>query len=63
MLERYNKSSGEMFYGCSKFPECRGTRQSDGTTGRNSNTIKPPLPRAVIEDDDYDGMAEEDVPF
>lgn len=27
MLERRNKSSGDVFLGCSRFPSCRGTRQ------------------------------------
>lgn len=62
MLERYNKSSGEMFYGCSKFPECRGTRQSDGSTGRNANTMRT-LSRAIIEDDYYNPGMDDDVPF
>jgi hypothetical protein len=27
MVERKNRNTGQTFYGCSKFPECRGTRQ------------------------------------
>ena len=30
MKERINKQTGEKFYGCSKFPECKGTRDSNG---------------------------------
>ena len=30
MLQRKNKQSGNVFYGCSKFPDCRGTRDENG---------------------------------
>lgn len=59
MQERYNKSSGEMFYGCTQFPDCRGTRQANGSSGRNSNVIKPSEPA-----EDYDAVDDDiDVPF
>ena len=64
MLERYNKSSGEMFYGCSRFPDCRGTRQSDGTV-KNANVMRPP-PAPVADTDDslgYDPTDDNDIPF
>lgn len=64
MVERYNKSSGEMFYGCSMFPDCRGTRQSDGTV-KNANIMRPPPAPVADTDDslDYDPPDDNDVPF
>lgn len=29
MVERKNKATGEVFYGCTKFPLCRHTEQVD----------------------------------
>lgn len=33
MVARRKRSSGEPFLGCSRFPECRGTRPSTGSSG------------------------------
>jgi hypothetical protein len=30
MIQRKNKQSGNIFYGCKKFPECKGTRDENG---------------------------------
>lgn len=30
MAQRRNKQSGHIFYGCTKYPECRGTRDESG---------------------------------
>lgn len=30
MLRRTNRASGQKFWGCARFPECRGTRDTDG---------------------------------
>lgn len=30
MVSRRNKASGEMFWGCKKYPNCKGTRDSFG---------------------------------
>ncbi|MET0786283.1 MAG: topoisomerase DNA-binding C4 zinc finger domain-containing protein [Paenisporosarcina sp.] len=30
MRARVNRSNGEKFYGCSKYPNCKGTRDSEG---------------------------------
>ncbi|MDX8355772.1 nuclease-related domain-containing protein [Cognatiyoonia sp. IB215182] len=29
MIERTNRSTGQRFYGCCRYPKCRGTRQAD----------------------------------
>lgn len=29
MIERMNRNTGQIFYGCSKFPKCGGTRQTN----------------------------------
>lgn len=30
MKQRVNRETGEEFYGCTQFPKCRGTRDSEG---------------------------------
>lgn len=30
MLSRANRSSGQRFWGCNDYPQCRGTRNTDG---------------------------------
>lgn len=30
MYERTNRTNGDKFWGCSKYPDCRGTRDSEG---------------------------------
>ena len=30
MKSRQNKKTGQYFWGCIKFPECKGTRDTDG---------------------------------
>jgi ssDNA-binding Zn-finger/Zn-ribbon topoisomerase 1 len=32
MAERENRTTGEMFWGCQDFPDCRGTRPGSGFT-------------------------------
>jgi hypothetical protein len=44
MLAKTNRATGEPFLGCSRFPDCRGTRPM--TTGRSSTKgINQPRPR------------------
>jgi hypothetical protein len=31
MLPRKNRQTGETFFGCSRFPDCKGTRRATGT--------------------------------
>ena len=37
LLERMNKSSGDKFYGCSKYPACKYSEQLDGSTKKFSS--------------------------
>lgn len=30
MLSRVNRKTGQRFFGCATYPECRGTRNTDG---------------------------------
>jgi len=30
MIQRRNKTNGDIFYGCRKYPNCKGTRDSNG---------------------------------
>lgn len=30
MIKRYRKKDNHLFYGCSKYPNCKGTRDIDG---------------------------------
>lgn len=47
MLSRKNQASGQRFWGCLRFPDCRGTRDTDGESPRRFN------------DDDTDDSATE----
>lgn len=30
MISRANRNTGQRFWGCSRYPECKGTRNTDG---------------------------------
>lgn len=34
MVSRANKATGQRFWGCSNFPTCKGTRDTDGESWR-----------------------------
>lgn len=34
MASRANRSTGQRFWGCKKYPECKGTRNTDGEAPR-----------------------------
>lgn len=34
MVSRKRKSDGQVFWGCRKFPDCKGTRNTDGEARR-----------------------------
>lgn len=34
MVSRKNNSTGQMFWGCKRYPECNGTRNTDGEARR-----------------------------
>lgn len=40
MIARSNRQSGEKFWGCSKFPQCRGTRDSQGLSKYERESAK-----------------------
>lgn len=48
MLLRENSHTGERFWGCSRFPDCRGSRGFDGMTYAEK--------RQYLGVDDYDDM-------
>lgn len=40
MIQRRNKQNGDIFYGCRKFPNCKGTRDEDGLSREERNELK-----------------------
>lgn len=58
MLRKQNRANGTMFWGCNRFPSCRGTRNADGlptTIGDNvllSQRLSRLLKAAVLASDD-----------
>lgn len=66
MKLRKNRANGQFFAGCSDFPECTGTRQTDGTVRSKSTKPQehrhnPPYvpPRSQFDD----GLDDDDIPF
>lgn len=49
MISRLNKKSNRRFWGCSKFPECKGTRDTDGRSKAEREQEK-----ADLMSDDYE---------
>ena len=41
MVSRLNKSNQSRFWGCAKFPECRGTRDVNGLSKHDIDNIDP----------------------
>ena len=35
MVSRVNKTTGQRFFGCSNYPTCKGTRDTDGESWRD----------------------------
>lgn len=60
MLFRTRKTDGNQFWGCRKFPACRGVRNMDGSTGRQgrSGAAVPPCEPGE-EEEEPDGLGEE----
>lgn len=48
MVQRANRKTGDQFWGCSNFPNCTGTRQSDGA----DKPIDDTLPSGRMRDRD-----------
>lgn len=40
MVSRKRKSDGQVFWGCRKFPDCKGTRNTDGEARREGNRFE-----------------------
>ncbi len=38
MVSRLNKKTQQRFWGCSTFPQCRGTRDTDGNSAAERNS-------------------------
>lgn len=48
MVERRNRSTGEPFLGCSRFPKCQGTRPLRSGTARPKTRARPRRPRLSL---------------
>lgn len=42
MVSRKNNATGQRFWGCSKFPTCKGTRDTDGEPPRQARPAAEP---------------------
>ena len=49
MISRKNSKNGDMFWGCSKYPKCRGTRDSEGKSREDREKEKREQPIAIDE--------------
>lgn len=49
MVIRKNKTTGEQFFGCSRYPDCEGTRSARGNAPYR-DTDKAPSERAASRD-------------
>lgn len=52
LVERSNKSSGDKFYGCSKYPACKYSEQLDGTPSSKKDFKKYPKKEASEQETD-----------
>lgn len=50
MVSRKNKSTGQRFWGCASFPECRGTRDTNGMSSDDKR-----LDQIEYPDDEWRG--------
>lgn len=50
MKERTNRSTGEIFWGCLDFPDCRGTRPADGDEPTDEDGAELPSERFQARD-------------
>ena len=59
MVIRTARATGDLFYGCKKYPDCRGTRNEDGTP-----TSKKPFVK-VQEQSEFkvNDFADDEAPF
>lgn len=54
MVSRMNSKSGQRFWGCARFPDCRGTRNTDSESKAY---------RGKSDDDEYREYRETSLPF
>jgi hypothetical protein len=54
MLLRTNKTKGNQFWGCPKFPACRGVRELDGSVRGGKRTVPLGTPDYGHDPDDDD---------
>lgn len=52
MMKRTNRRTGEIFYGCRRYPVCQGTRNEDGEAKRQARESQSyaPSERAARND-------------
>jgi ssDNA-binding Zn-finger/Zn-ribbon topoisomerase 1 len=41
MVSRANKTTGQRFWGCSNYPACKGTRDTDGESAEDRGGSRP----------------------
>jgi ssDNA-binding Zn-finger/Zn-ribbon topoisomerase 1 len=69
MRLRTNRNTGTSFFGCVDFPDCKGTREADGSVGITTRKSSPPPPpppasyRPPYSSVGYDYNDEDDIPF
>lgn len=64
MKVRRNRATQDYFAGCSNFPECKGTREMDGTVGGGFKKSRPsPLRQAIEDDFGVGNIDDDDIPF
>jgi ssDNA-binding Zn-finger/Zn-ribbon topoisomerase 1 len=59
MVLRVNRQTQEQFWGCSTFPDCRGTRNLDGS---ETNWSKRKPRRQPLDSDLHDHMPNDEYP-
>lgn len=65
MKLRTNRNTGTPFFGCIDFPDCKGTREADGSVGvtTRKNTPLPSFRGYDTSDDDNFFSDDSDIPF
>jgi len=65
LIERTNKTNGDKFYGCGKYPACKYSEQLDGTVSKKKDYKKSFKKKEVLEKDsepDTDsGLSDDDL--
>lgn len=61
MVARANRSTGEQFFGCSAFPNCRGSRNASGEDSTKPDARRPLTTQSLTSELPLE--PDEDVPF